>query len=76
MTETEWIETFADILIEILKENDMTQKELARECGVSESVISGCIKKQRMPSLKTIINMSYVLGITTDDLIFYGDRII
>ena len=75
MTELEWIDIFADNLVDILKEHEMSQKELAFKCGVAESVISALINKQRMPSIRTIINMSYVLGITTDDLIFFGDMV-
>lgn len=75
MSELEWLEIFADNLVDILKDYDMSQRELAEKCGVSEGTISSYINKRKMPSIKTIVNMSYVLGITTDDLIFYGERI-
>ena len=75
MTELEWIEIFANNLIDILDEYEMSQRELAFKCGISEAAMSSYVNKQKMPSLKTIVNMSFVLGITTDDLIFFGEKI-
>ena len=75
MSEVEWIETFGDNLIDILKEEGMSQQELADECGVAKSVISSYIHKTRMPSLKTIINMAYALNTSIDVLVDFGERI-
>lgn len=76
MSEVEWMEIFANNLVNILEEENMTQKELADAIGITKSAISKYINKQRMPSLKNIINMSDVLNISIDELIYFGDVII
>lgn len=76
MSEVEWMDIFADNLVNVLDEANMTQKELADAIGVTKSIISRYINKQRMPSLKNIINMSDVLNISIDELIYFGDVII
>lgn len=76
MSEQEWLDMFSDNLVNILKERNITQKELADKCGVSKSVISSFINKQKIPSLKTAINMSYALDINIDDLVNFDDEII
>ena len=59
MSVVEWIEIFGDNLSEILKEWGGTQEELAYCVGTSQSSISSYVNKERIPSLKTALNMSY-----------------
>ena len=75
MSELEWLEIFGDNLIGYLGEARMTQKELAAAAGLPASCISSYIHKQRMPTLKAIINISYALDIDVGDLIDFGDKI-
>lgn len=75
MTELEWMDVFGDNLKEMIKEANMTQRELADASGIEESSISRFIRKERMPSLKSIINISYALDCDLNDLIDFGDRI-
>lgn len=75
MSELEWLNIFGDNLIGYLDDARMTQKELAAAAGVPESCISSYIHKQRMPTLKAIINISYALDIDVGDLIDFGDKI-
>ena len=75
MTELEWLDIFADNLIGYLGEARMTQKELAAEAGIPESCVSSYIRKQRIPTLKAIINIAYALDIDVAELIDFGDRI-
>lgn len=75
MTEAEWIDIFGDNLIGIMRDYNYTQRDLADALGVSESTISRYIKKQVAPSIFTIINMSYTLGCTIDELVDFGDKI-
>lgn len=75
MSEQEWIDIFGDNLITIMRDYKYTQRDLADALGVSESTISRYIKKQVAPSIFTIINMSYTLGCTIDELVDFGDRI-
>ena len=53
----------------------MTQKDLADEAGLSESAISHYLNAQRLPSIKSIINICFVLGIDVDTLINFGKSI-
>ena len=76
MSVVEWIEIFGDNLSEILKEWGGTQEELAYCVGTSQSSISSYVNKERIPRLKTALNMSYEFGLTLDEFIdFYGELI-
>lgn len=75
MTELEWMDIFGDNLKSLLEESKMTQIELAEEAGIDKSVISRFIKKERIPSLKSIINIAYALDCNVSELIDFGDKI-
>lgn len=76
MTEQEWVNIFGDNLRDILQEYGYTQREFADAVGVTESTISRYINKERMPSVKVLINMSMELGIDLEEFANFGDRII
>lgn len=76
MFEQEWLEIFADNLVDIMKEYRITQKELSEDSGLSEGTISNYIHKKQMPGIKAIINLAYALDISIDDFIDFGDRIV
>lgn len=75
MTEVEWIEIFGDNLADSIKYARMTQRELADAAGISESVISDYIHKRKAPGLKAIINISYAIGCSVDDLVDFEEMI-
>lgn len=75
MTELEWIEIFGDNLADMLKESNMTQKELADAAGISESMVSDYIHKRRAPRLRAIINIAYALSCSVDELIDFEEMI-
>lgn len=75
MTEVEWTDIFANNLRDILKDRKMSQKELANEIWISEATISRYINKQRMPSIKHILEISYVLNVDVNELIDFGEPI-
>lgn len=75
MSEMEWLKIFGENLNEILEERGMSQARLARETGLSEGTISGYIHARKMPSAKAILNISYVLCISLDDLIDFGSEV-
>ena len=75
MSEKEWLDIFANNLVEILKETRMSQKELADTLGLSEATVSNYIRKKQMPTIKAIINISYELGYDLYDLIDFGSAI-
>ena len=76
MSEMEWLNIFGDNLADILREYRLTQRELADAAGLAESSISQYIHKQTIPSLKAIINIADALGMSIDELIDFGDRIV
>lgn len=76
MTELEWLDIFSNNLIDILKDQRMTQRDLADAAGLSEGMVSSIINKQKMPGIKTIINMSHALDIDVDELVDFGSMII
>ena len=70
ITEMEWLNTFGDNLKDILRQTYMTQRELADAAGLAESTISSYIRKQKMPTLKAIVNIAYALNVSVDELVF------
>ena len=75
MTINEWKDTCGDNLASLLRERRMTQTELAAESGLSPSVINEYVRKRHVPSLQAVINMSYALDVTVDDLIDFEEPI-
>ena len=68
ISEQEWLDMFSDNLRDILIEEGITQRDLADEMGVSEAAVSRYVKGERIPDLKSLINMSFVLGMSLDEL--------
>lgn len=75
MTELEWLDIFGDNLQDILKDQNISQRELSNKTGLSEASISNYINKRRVPSLKALINISYALNFDVSDLIDFGEII-
>ena len=75
MSQQEWLDIFGDNLASILEEEQISQKELSRLTGLSESTISRYINKLQMPNVRAIINISYALDWSFEDMLNYGDII-
>lgn len=75
MTELEWIDIFGDNLVDMLKDANMTQQELADATGLSKATISAYIKKRKAPGLKAIINIAHALNCSVDELIDFEEMI-
>lgn len=75
MSEVEWLQNFSENLKEMLKDTNMTQKELAEATGLSESTISSYVRGIKIPTARAIINICYEFCCNTDDLIDFGERI-
>ena len=69
ISELELIDMIGDNLRDLLVETGYSQNELAKEAGLSQAAISRYVNKQRLPSLRAIINMSYVLECSIDDIV-------
>ncbi len=74
-SEKEWLDIFADNLIEMIEEQGYTQTEFAKAVGVSKPTLNRYLRKERMPNIKFIINVSYELNVDFMDLIDFGGRI-
>lgn len=75
MTHEEWRDIFGDNLLSLLDDRHMTQMELAKDSGLSKSMISGYINKQTMPSLAAAINIAYALDVSMDELVNFDEPI-
>ncbi len=54
---------------ELLSANNMSQKELARDAGITESAISHYIRGDRIPRGVNLVKLAESLGTTTDYLL-------
>lgn len=75
MSEMEWLEQFGERLKEELDYNEISQRDLADQAGISEQAISSYIHAQRLPNIRSVINICWAIGISIDDLVNYGKRI-
>ena len=75
MSEMEWIKTFGDNLRYYLSQYGMTQGELADRTGLDQSTISRYVNGTVAPGIRAIVNIANALGVTTDELIDFGDTI-
>ena len=69
ISEIEFIDIFADNLREIMEEVGVTQAELADESGLNRATINRYLNKQRMPDLRSLINICYILECEVTDLV-------
>ncbi|MDO4500692.1 MAG: helix-turn-helix transcriptional regulator [Erysipelotrichaceae bacterium] len=56
-------------ILKLMKENELTQRELAKMAGVTETAMSRYIKDEREPKPEIIANIATGLGTTIDYLI-------
>lgn len=75
MTQNEWRKIFADNLVDILEEKNMSQAQLAREAGLSVSRINDYIRMNATPTIFAIINIAYALDMDVGELVDFGERI-
>jgi transcriptional regulator with XRE-family HTH domain len=75
MRQTEWKRIFGDNLVGILEEKGMSQRQLARDSGVSVSMINDYINGQRIPSVIAAINMAYALDMEVSELVDFDERV-
>lgn len=61
--------TLGEKLAILLKENDMTQKELAERVETTEMTISRYVRDERQPKAEILSKIASALKTTTDDLL-------
>ncbi len=63
---------FGDRLYNALAKRQMTQRELAKQIGVTEVTISRYISNRRMPHAAMIVKIAEALGMSADTLLGVG----
>ena len=61
--------SFADVLIDMMKERDISQSQLAKQIGYSHRAVSKWINKQSEPTETPIVLCAKYFGISTDDML-------
>ena len=56
-------------LLLMMKQKDMTQRELAGISGVTEAAMSRYLRGERQPRAEVVANMATALGVTSDYLL-------
>lgn len=75
MTRQEWLDRFSLKLRQLMKEKDITQRELADKLYVSEVTVSKYVNGNMMPSVRMVINISYELNVSIDSFTYFCGRI-
>lgn len=63
------MERMGERILRLMRENEYTQKELARMVGVTESAMSRYLNNEREPKAEVIANLATALNTTSDYLI-------
>ena len=58
-----------DRIKELRQKANLTQAELADESGLNRATINRYLNKQRMPDLRSLINICYILECEVTDLV-------
>ena len=69
ISEVEFVNIFADNLRDIMNEVGINQRELAEVANLTEATVSRYLNKRRIPDLKSLVNICYVLECELSDLI-------
>lgn len=69
ISEVEFICIFADNLSDIMDEVGISQRQLAKKAHITESALSRYLNKQRMPNMRTFMNLCYALQCEYSDLL-------
>ena len=62
-------------IAELLKERNMTQRELASRVGATEAAVSKYVKGEREPRAEVLANIATVLHTTSEQLLGLDDGI-
>lgn len=76
MREVTWMHIFRENLTRLMIEARMNQVQLSDASGISQATISKYLNGLQMPTAPSIVNLSYALGCSTDELIDFGSRVI
>lgn len=71
----EWIRVFGDNLRDMINASGMSKTEVAYLARISRSALSNYINGTRMPTVKAILNLSYVFDCDVSELMDFGDKV-
>lgn len=74
-TMVEWLNIFGDNLRELIADRGMSRKEVSDEANLSVTTLSEYLNKRKAPSVRSIVNLAYVLDCDVNELIDFGDTI-
>ncbi|MEE1079437.1 MAG: helix-turn-helix transcriptional regulator [Agathobacter sp.] len=63
-------DTFGNNLSKVMKERRITTKQLAMECNLSESAISGYRTGRRLPNLSDFMHIAFILDVPMEELLY------
>ncbi len=69
ISEVEFICIFADNLSDIMDEVGISQRQLAKKAHITEAALSRYLNKQRMPNMRTFMNLCHALQCEYSDLL-------
>lgn len=75
ISETQWIESFAEEVKYYMKLKHMSQRELADRSRLAESTICDVIYGRRIPNFRTVSNIAHGLGVSIEELADFGQLI-
>ena len=75
MTEQELLNDISFSLRSNMRGKGISQSELARRTGIDRQLLNYYVQGKRMPSLKNLLNMFFILDLRVDDEIEMFDII-
>ena len=75
MKKKDWQRHFACRILGLMGDRDMSQTELAKEAGISDSALSNYLSYKRTPSAVAVNNLAHALDVTADSLINIDEKI-
>lgn len=66
---------FGDILLELLEERDISQKEFATMLNIAKTTLNGYIKNKHEPDFETVKAIASALHVSTDLLLGHEDTL-
>lgn len=70
-----WLEKFSYNLTRMMIDARISQKELAELSGISIGTISKLVRGLQVPTIRALLNISYALRCTVDELVDFGEPI-
>lgn len=67
------IEEIQKRLREAIKNSGLTQTEIAKQLGITQSTVSKYVRRDKYPSIDTFANLCKILDVSADDILGLKD---